>query len=229
MSPDPPPPPDVDPVRRSGAARPDRLRLVSGALVALAVVAASCVGCATNFRTMRRPAPGATAPTTASSFVPTSQAAINTTPPKLFVLNSPGFTAGGSIPATYTCDGAGTSPPLTWSDVPTNAVELVLVVTDPQADNAVQWLVAGISPTSTGVAADATPPGAIVLANTHGTHAYAPLCPAAGQDDTFEFTLYALPKASGLTSTASPTAAVALVSGAAGGTEAVLTGDYQRP
>ena len=60
-------------------------------------------------------------------------------------------------------------------------------------------MVAGISPSVTSVAAGTTPPGGVVLANRSGTHAYAPLCPAKGQDDTFEFTLYALSSPSGLT------------------------------
>ena len=68
-----------------------------------------------------------------------------------------------------------------------------------------------------------------MLANRTGAHAYAPLCPAAGQDDTYEFTLYALSSPSGLTAGSDATAALAKVSADATGTQAVLTGDYQRP
>jgi phosphatidylethanolamine-binding protein (PEBP) family uncharacterized protein len=105
----------------------------------------------------------------------------------------------------------------------------VLVITDPQASNAIQWFVAGIKPSVSGIGAGVTPPGAVVLANSKGAQAYEPLCPPAGQDHTYEFTLYALTKPSGLTATSNPTKALAQVSSAAGGDSAVLTGDYQRP
>ncbi len=227
----------LDPSRRSrgrcagrpASGRTDRWRTPPLVALALAVVLTGLASaCATNFRTMRKPPPGVTAPTTASTLPTTTQAVINTASPTLFVLTSPGFEPGGTVPATYTCDGPGTSPPLAWSNVPAKTVELVLAISDPQADNAIQWMVAGISPTSTGVAAGATPAGGVVLANTAGAHAYAPLCPPAGQDHTYEFTLYALTTPSGLTAASDATAALAKVSTDATGTQAVLTGDYQR-
>ncbi len=215
-----------DPSRRAPSARSVPARV---AVVATLVVLAGA--CATNFRTMRKPAPGATAPVTATtaSTTTTLQPVINTVAPTLFVLTSTAFSGGGTIPAAYTCDGAGTSPALSWANVPPHTVELVLAISDPQANSAVQWMVAGISPTSTGVAAGATPSGGVVLANRSGAHAYAPLCPPKGQDDTYEFTLYALSSPSGLTASSDATAALAKVSADATGTQAVLTGDYQRP
>jgi phosphatidylethanolamine-binding protein (PEBP) family uncharacterized protein len=204
---------------------PNRRRAV--ALLGAALVLTA--GCANNFRTMRKPAPGATAPVTATSTVPTTQAAINTTPPPPeFVLTSSGFSPGGTIPATYTCDGPGTSPPLSWAAVPAATVELVLVVTDPQANDAIQWMVAGINPATAGVAAGATPTGGVVLANSQGTHAYEPLCPPAGQDHTFEFTLFPLTAPSGLTAASDPAAALARLSATDGAQSSVLTGDYHR-
>lgn len=210
--------------------RPDPATRVVAAVLATALVVMAGA-CATNFRTMRRPTPGATAPVTATtaSTTSTTQAVISTASPTLFVLTSPGFQAGGSIPAPYTCDGAGTSPPLSWSNVPPHTVELVLAISDPQANSVLQWMVAGINPSVTSVAAGTTPSGGVVLANRAGAHAYAPLCPAHGQDDTYEFTLYALSSPSGLTAGSDASAALAKVSSDATGTQAVLTGDYQRP
>jgi phosphatidylethanolamine-binding protein (PEBP) family uncharacterized protein len=208
---------------------PARLRLATLVVMGIVVVVGSA--CATNFRTMRKPAPGATAPASPSTVITTTtvQPVIATASPTLFVLTSPGFEAGGTVPATYTCDGPGTSPALAWSNVPPHTVELVLAISDPQANSALQWMVADINPSTTGVAAGATPAGGVVLANRAGAHAYAPLCPAAGQDDTFEFTLYALSRPSGLTAGSDATAALAKVSTDATGTQAVLTGDYRRP
>ncbi len=215
-----------DPHRRSTLAP----SLLARAALAMAVLALAS-SCATNFRTMRKPAPGATAPVTATTATTatTTQPVIATESPTLFELSSTSFQPGGSIPATYTCDGPGSSPALAWSNVPPHTVELVLAISDPQASSALQWMVAGINPATTGVAAGATPAGGVVLANRAGAHAYAPLCPAKGQDDTFEFTLYALTRPSGLTASSDATAALAKVSVDATGTQAVLTGDYQRP
>ena len=43
------------------------------------------------------------------------------------------FVDGGSIPAAFTCDGADTSPPLAWAEVPTGTKSLALIVDDPDA------------------------------------------------------------------------------------------------
>lgn len=46
------------------------------------------------------------------------------------VVTSTAFAAGGPIPATYTADGEGISPPLEWSGVPAGAPTLVLLIED---------------------------------------------------------------------------------------------------
>jgi Raf kinase inhibitor-like YbhB/YbcL family protein len=46
-------------------------------------------------------------------------------------LTSPAFDHGGKIPAKYTCDGENINPPLTISDVPTEARSMVLIMDDP--------------------------------------------------------------------------------------------------
>lgn len=48
-------------------------------------------------------------------------------------LVSAAFAPGGELPAKYTCEGAGVSPPLSWSGVPAKAKSLALVVVDPDA------------------------------------------------------------------------------------------------
>ena len=205
-------------------------RLPAGAAMLVAIAAGTLValvaGCGTTGRALRPPPAGATAPTVAT----TASAAINTVAPTatLFVLSSPVFTPGESIPSTYTCDGAGTSPPLNWTDVPAGTVELVLVIADPDANGFVHWMVSGINPSVTGLAAGATPPGAVVLANSSGTHAYAPLCPPAGQVHSYEMTLYALARPSGLTAASDTAKAITQIAAQSSGTAAVLTGDYQR-
>jgi Raf kinase inhibitor-like YbhB/YbcL family protein len=48
-------------------------------------------------------------------------------------VRSPAFSDGGRIPARYTADGDGISPPLEWSGVPQKTSSLVLLVEDPDS------------------------------------------------------------------------------------------------
>ncbi len=117
--------------------------------------------------------------------------------PGAFSISSPAFERNGAIPAKYTCDGAGISPPLSWTKVPAHAAELVLFAIDDSAQGAnggIRWIVGGIDPASSSVAEGKLPQGAIVGTNTAGKAAYSPICPAAGHTDTVEFVLYALKK-----------------------------------
>jgi Raf kinase inhibitor-like YbhB/YbcL family protein len=53
-------------------------------------------------------------------------------------LTSPAFEANGSIPAKYTCDGAGVSPPLQISGVPPGSRSLALIVYDPDVPKSIK-------------------------------------------------------------------------------------------
>ncbi|HXC46350.1 MAG TPA: hypothetical protein VNU24_07070 [Solirubrobacteraceae bacterium] len=117
--------------------------------------------------------------------------------PGAFSISSPAFERNGAIPVSYTCAGAGTSPALSWQKVPAKAAELFLFVIDESSESSaggIRWVVGGIDPGSTGVAAGKVPPGGIVGTNTAGKAAYSPICPAKGKSDTVEFVLYALSK-----------------------------------
>jgi phosphatidylethanolamine-binding protein (PEBP) family uncharacterized protein len=119
------------------------------------------------------------------------------TAPGAFSISSSAFERNGQIPAEYTCAGAGISPPLSWEKVPSKAAELVLFVIDDNSSGSsggIRWVVGGIDPSSTGVAAGKTPPGGIVGTNTAGKAAYSPICPDKGKSDTIEFVMYALKK-----------------------------------
>ncbi|WP_419829406.1 YbhB/YbcL family Raf kinase inhibitor-like protein [Methylobacterium sp.] len=50
--------------------------------------------------------------------------------PETLTLTSPAFADGAEIPAHYTADGPGLSPPLAWSGVPAGTGTLVLLVED---------------------------------------------------------------------------------------------------
>ncbi|MGC2372426.1 MAG: hypothetical protein WA484_01005, partial [Solirubrobacteraceae bacterium] len=118
-------------------------------------------------------------------------------PPGAFSISSSAFERNGAIPAQYTCAGAGISPPLSWTKVPAKAAELVLFIIDDNSSGksgGIRWIVGGIDPSSTGVAAGKVPLGGILGTNTAGHVGYSPICPAKGKSDTIEFVMYALKK-----------------------------------
>ncbi|HTA15865.1 MAG TPA: hypothetical protein VK781_13500, partial [Solirubrobacteraceae bacterium] len=91
------------------------------------------------------------------------------TAPGAFALSSSAFERNGEIPAQYTCAGAGISPPRSWTKVPAHAAELVLFVIDDNANGSsggIRWIVGGIDPSSTGVAAGKVPQGGVVGTNS---------------------------------------------------------------
>ncbi|GEP11046.1 YbhB/YbcL family Raf kinase inhibitor-like protein [Methylobacterium gnaphalii] len=53
--------------------------------------------------------------------------------PATIAVASEAFSDGGAIPARYTDDGGGLSPPLSWSNLPAGTGSVVLVVEDPDA------------------------------------------------------------------------------------------------
>lgn len=144
--------------------------------------------------------------TTASSLSTTSTTSASSTstataqPAAAFTLSSPAFPAGGAIPSTYTCDGSGSSLPLSWSGVPADTKELVLVMRDPDAPGGtyVHWAVAGIDPTTTGFAAGGVSGMVIPGRNSAGTLGYTGPCPPQGAPHHYVITLSALGSSSGL-------------------------------
>jgi Raf kinase inhibitor-like YbhB/YbcL family protein len=144
--------------------------------------------------------------------------------PATLKLSSPAFADGAAIPKQNSCDGTGTPPPLTWTGVPDNARELVLVVEDPDAPGGtfVHWTAFGIPAQATTV-----PPDPAGGENSAGKQGWTPPCPPGGKPHRYVFTLYALGKPSGLKPGASAKAVRAVLSGGALA-RGRLTGTYGR-
>jgi Raf kinase inhibitor-like YbhB/YbcL family protein len=109
-------------------------------------------------------------------------------------LRSPAFSNGGQLPASATCLGTGTSPPLQWSHVPRRARELDLLVNDPDAPTGrvSHWVVYNIPPSSGGSPAGSPPAGAKQGANSFGLQSYLPPCPQPpGSTHRYVFELFA--------------------------------------
>ena len=147
----------------------------------------------------------ATSPT-ATSTTPTSTSAASATSTTAtlaggFHLSSPAFGAGAEIPATFTCDGADISPPLTFTGIPPGTRELVLVMRDAEAPggNFVHWALAGIPPTIVGLPSGGVPGLVSPGVNSFGTLGYRGPCPPPGATPHhYVLSLSALATASGL-------------------------------
>jgi phosphatidylethanolamine-binding protein (PEBP) family uncharacterized protein len=145
-------------------------------------------------------------------------------------LTSSAFKAGGPIPSHYTCDGAGVSPPLQWHGVPAGTAELFLLAIDlsGSASDAIQWAVAGIPPSASGIAAGSLPVGAVVGVNSAGKSDWDGICGAKGQLHHVAFLFYALRHKLGLQPGFNPVLARDGLKGATLATGLTLT-TYKRP
>jgi phosphatidylethanolamine-binding protein (PEBP) family uncharacterized protein len=102
------------------------------------------------------------------------------------------------LPATFTCDGKDTSPPLRWAGVPQGTAELVLFAINlaPVSEELFfDWAVAGINPNLQSLSEGELPRGAILGRNGFGKQGYS-VCPKA-TEETIIFALHAIPSPSG--------------------------------
>jgi Raf kinase inhibitor-like YbhB/YbcL family protein len=118
------------------------------------------------------------------------------------VITSTAFSANGSIPRQYTCEGADVSPPLSFSGVPAGTKSLVLIVDDPDAPDPkapkltwVHWVLYNIPPATPGLPQDekkhGVPKGALAGVNDWKRTGYGGPCPPIGRHRYFH-KLYAL-------------------------------------
>lgn len=119
-----------------------------------------------------------------------------------FTLASAAFIDGGEIPSQFTCEGENISPPLTWSDLPSQTQSLVLIVDDPDAPDPrapkmtwVHWVVynipAEVASLPAGASSGVLPPGSIEGINDWKKTGYGGACPPLGRHRYFH-KLYAL-------------------------------------
>jgi Raf kinase inhibitor-like YbhB/YbcL family protein len=115
---------------------------------------------------------------------------------------SSAFQDGATLPKDFTCDGAGTSPPLRIAGVPAEAAEVALVVGDPDAplpqapqQNFTHWAVWHLAPVAGVVTFDAgkPPAGAREGQSSGGGNGWTPPCPPQySTAHRYVFTAYAM-------------------------------------
>jgi phosphatidylethanolamine-binding protein (PEBP) family uncharacterized protein len=182
-------------------------------LAAVLALSATITACGTKGTTLRPVDPAYTtlaAPSTTDAAIDanTNDTEGASVIPELvsFRLTGP-FTDNALIPATVTCKGPAAYPSLSWDAPPTGTVELVLAVTDSDNQGFVSWIVAGITPITTGFPEGKLPAGAIQAVSDAGTAGWA-LCPPIGSSHHYTFTLYAEGSATGITSVTTGRAAI---------------------
>lgn len=117
-------------------------------------------------------------------------------------ITSPAFSANGSIPRKYTCEGPDDSPQLDWSGAPNGTTTFALIVDDPDAPDPkapkmvyVHWVVYNIPAGTTSLPENAhrtgLPSGAKHGTNDWKKQTWGGPCPPIGRHRYF-FKLYAL-------------------------------------
>lgn len=117
---------------------------------------------------------------------------VATTPPTtvpFFTASGP-WPEDGEIEPAYTCAGAGTSPAVTVTNVPSDVVSLGLVLVDSTSGNLAHWAVAHLAPAELLVPGGAVPDGAVVAVNDFGTAGYEPPCAMAGTRHEYLLMVY---------------------------------------
>lgn len=156
-------------------------------------------GCASDGRELQEPEAWQT--TTTRPLPPTSALPSETSESGL-VLSSPDFAPGEAAPLDTTCAGANLFPDLQWENLPVDAVEIALTLsnqTDPE-EPLLLWLLAGISPAENGLASGTAPAGAYETLNDYGNLGYGTPCLESlgeGRID-LQFRIYILDQPSGL-------------------------------
>ena len=126
---------------------------------------------------------------------------ISATATKSLTLTSSAAKDGGLLPIDYTCDGAGISPPFSWSGVPKGTVTLLLIMDsipgplrpgEVDIGNHAYLTVFNIPPTATGISAGAKNIGTLGQNFQGKDVGYTPPCSQGPGAKIYTATLYAL-------------------------------------
>jgi Raf kinase inhibitor-like YbhB/YbcL family protein len=141
------------------------------------------------------PAPAPTTVPPAGSVPPSSSA---TAVPSTLTVTSPVFAEAATIPAAYTCSGAGQMPAIAWTGDLRGAAAIAVFVDDPDAPigTFVHLVVLDLPATATGLGAT-LPAGAHYGLNGAGRPGWTPPFPPSGTHH-YRFTVYGLSAPTGL-------------------------------
>lgn len=110
-----------------------------------------------------------------------------------FTLTSPDFVEQGVLPIEYTCDGAKSSPPLTWTGTPAGTNQFGLLMTTVAPDGLKwNWVLHSIPAGTSALAKNSMGVGTSGLTSDGPLLAYSPPCSQGPGKKFYTFTLYAL-------------------------------------
>lgn len=109
-------------------------------------------------------------------------------------LKSTAFKQGEKIPEKYTCADQDVNPPLTISDIPSEAKSLALIMEDPDAPSGtwVHWVMWNIDPKTSEIEEGIAPENGIGGKNSSDENGYHGPCPPPGGPHRYFFKIYAL-------------------------------------
>ena len=114
-------------------------------------------------------------------------------PDSALTLGSTAFAEGGTLPASYTCDGAGLSPPLSWRNAPAGTKGFALLMTTQARDGLKwNWVLYDIPAEARSLDAGVSTVGTAGLTSDGPNLAYSPPCSQGPGAKSYTFTLYAL-------------------------------------
>jgi phosphatidylethanolamine-binding protein (PEBP) family uncharacterized protein len=180
-----------------------QLRKTFGIGGLLVMLAAGCGGSGSSSTAASSTTPTAsvasasTTSSTPTSTTSTSTSTSSTASEKVPTIDLPLASSAklNPISARYTCDGADTSLPISWSHIPPHTAEIEVFVFNflPVGGKLFpDWAVAGLKPSLHGLSAGQLPAGAIVGRNGFGQIRYS-ICPAKGSNTRYAFLVYAVP------------------------------------
>ena len=132
------------------------------------------------------------------NIVPTSTVVTST---NTFTLISSAFANNGELPKEYTCDGTSTSPPLNWTNPPTNTKSFAVVmdhIVGPmpgmsgQFDRHTYLVLYNIPPTTTNLPKNVSGIGLFGINTVNGKTSYSPPCSQGPGAKLYTLTIYAL-------------------------------------
>jgi PKD repeat protein/phosphatidylethanolamine-binding protein (PEBP) family uncharacterized protein len=112
-----------------------------------------------------------------------------------FTFTSSAFQDGGTLPATFTCDGAGGghSPPLAWAGAPEGTVEFAITMTTVALDGVkYNWVLYHIPANVTSLSENVAGIGAAGVSTDGPELRYYPSCSTGPGAKTYTFTIHAL-------------------------------------
>ena len=158
-------------------------------LLSLVILLAIFTGCApassspeVNSAPMQGP-PSVPVPTNQPASIPTSG----------FTLISPDVTDGGRLPIEYTCDGDGSTLPLSWSGAP-DGTQSYAVIMHHEAQDGIHWywVLYNIPADVTSLPKNVTGIGTFGNNINNGLAEYSPPCSKGPGNKTYTYTVYAL-------------------------------------